>query len=149
MESGHLVCILEIKLNFCFFSLQSQVHKSENFTRNMHKTMRKHHLWIYLTILPNKDVKSANFKLEVLFTCFDILEKIIFPPLKSQNKTYLPKKNQLELVHLKTSTQHAECDLNKIEKTFNRTFTGWKSMYQGFRIYFVRNPKLKATDTTS
>ena len=40
-------------------------------------------------------------------------------------------------------TQHAEWDLNRIEKTFDGTFTGWKSMYQGFRIYFVWNPRLK------
>ena len=38
------------------------------------------------------------------------------------------------------STQCAEWNLNKIEKTFNGTFAGWKNMFQGFRTYFVWNP---------
>ena len=46
-------------------------------------------------------------------------------------------------------SQHAEWDLDKIEKTFNWTFAGWKSMHQGFRIYFVWNPRLKAIETAS
>ena len=46
-------------------------------------------------------------------------------------------------------SQHAERILNKIENTFNETFTVWKSMHQGFRIYFVWNPKLMAIETAS
>ena len=45
--------------------------------------------------------------------------------------------------------QHAEWDLNKIEKTFNGTFAGWKSMHQGLRIYFVWNSRLKAIEMVS
>ena len=45
-------------------------------------------------------------------------------------------------------TQHVQWTLNKIENTFNGTFTGWKSMHQGFRIYFVRNPRLMAIEFT-
>ena len=37
-------------------------------------------------------------------------------------------------------SQHAERASNEIEITFNGTFAGWKSMFQGFRIYFVWNP---------
>ena len=36
-----------------------------------------------------------------------------------------------------TYSQHAQWILNKIEKIFNGTFTGSKSMIQGFTIYFV------------
>ena len=46
-------------------------------------------------------------------------------------------------------TQHAQWILNNIEKTFNRTFTGWKSMHQVFRKYFSWNPRLKAIETAS
>ena len=35
------------------------------------------------------------------------------------------------------NAQHAEWTLNIILKTFNNTFTGWKSMLQRFGIYFV------------
>ena len=45
--------------------------------------------------------------------------------------------------------QHAQWSLNRIEKTFNGTFAGWKNMHQGFRIYFVRNPRLKAIEMAS
>ena len=34
-------------------------------------------------------------------------------------------------------SQHAERDLNEIEKIFNWTLVGGKSMYQGLRKYFV------------
>ena len=46
-------------------------------------------------------------------------------------------------------TQHAQRDLNKIENTFYGTFMGWKSMHQGFRIYFVWNPGLMAIEKAS
>ena len=46
-------------------------------------------------------------------------------------------------------TQYIEWALNGIEITFYRTFTGWKSMHQGFRIYFVWNPRLMAIETAS
>ena len=39
--------------------------------------------------------------------------------------------------------------LNEIEITFEGTFKGWKSIHQGFRIYFVWNPRLKAIKTAS
>ena len=45
-----------------------------------------------------------------------------------------------------STAQHAELDLNKIEKTLNGTYAGWKSMHHGFRIYFVWNPRLKAIE---
>ena len=47
------------------------------------------------------------------------------------------------------TAQHAEWDLIEIEKTFNGTFTGWKSMHQGLRIYFVWNPRLEAIEMAS
>ena len=46
-----------------------------------------------------------------------------------------------------TKTQHTERDLSKIEKNFNRTFMGWKSMLQGFRIYFVWYPREQLFET--
>ena len=49
----------------------------------------------------------------------------------------------------KTSSQHAECDLSKIEKTFNGTLAGWKSMHQGLRKYFVWNPRSNTIEPTS
>ena len=45
--------------------------------------------------------------------------------------------------------QHAQWTLNKIENTFNRTFTGWKRMLQGYKQYFFWNPRLKAIETAS
>ena len=45
-------------------------------------------------------------------------------------------------------SQYAERILNKIEKPFNKTFAGLKCMLQGFRIYFIRNPKLKRIEST-
>ena len=57
---------------------------------------------------------------------------------------YFKKKGFLDF-HI----QHTKWTLNKIEITFNGTFTGLKSMHQWFRIYFVCNPRLKAIEMAS
>ena len=53
------------------------------------------------------------------------------------------------VVSLNPRSQRAEWTLNKIEITLNGTFAGWKTMDQGFRIYFVWNPRLKAIEKAS
>ena len=46
-------------------------------------------------------------------------------------------------------TQWAEMILNKIEKTFNKTYTGLKSFLQRFQICFSQNPSCKGMESTS
>ena len=48
----------------------------------------------------------------------------------------------LSMVHCKS--QYAEKILNKTGKAINETLAGLKLMPQGFRIYFVSNPRKKA-----
>ena len=50
---------------------------------------------------------------------------------------------------LSKATQYPEGDLNKIAKTFNKTYAGLKSTLQRFRIYFFRNPSSKGVESTS
>ena len=51
-------------------------------------------------------------------------------------------------VFIKVS-QCPEMILNKIEKTFNKTYTGLKSFFQRFQICFSQNPSCKGTESTS
>ena len=46
-------------------------------------------------------------------------------------------------------TQCPEIILNKIEKTFNKTYTGSKSLLQRFQICFSRNPSCKGMEYIS
>ena len=47
-------------------------------------------------------------------------------------------------------SQYPESDLNKIAKTFNKTYVvGLKSMLQRFKIYFFQNPSSKGVESTS
>ena len=48
-----------------------------------------------------------------------------------------------------STAQYPEGDLNKIAKTFNKTYAGLKSTLQRFRIYFFRNPSSKGVESTS
>ena len=55
----------------------------------------------------------------------------------------LISKIQLKIEIYKSHSQCAEMIVNRIIKSVKETYTGWKSMTQGFRIYFPRNPRLK------
>ena len=45
--------------------------------------------------------------------------------------------------------RYVERTSNRIEKAFNETFSGWKDIHQWFRMYFLKNPSLKAIELTS
>ena len=45
-------------------------------------------------------------------------------------------------------SQCPEMILNKIEKTFNKTYTGLKSFLQRFQICFSQNPSCKGWEST-
>ena len=45
------------------------------------------------------------------------------------------------------ASQCAERILNKIANPFNKTYTGWKNMIQGFQTHFAWNPKLKGIES--
>ena len=47
------------------------------------------------------------------------------------------------------SSQCPEMILNKIEKTFYKTYTGLKSFLQRFQICFSQNPSCKGMESTS
>ena len=52
----------------------------------------------------------------------------------------------------KSSVLSPQCTymiLNKIEKTFNKTFTGLKNFLQRFQICFSQNPSCKGMESTS
>ena len=49
---------------------------------------------------------------------------------------------------LSSIIEYAKKILDKIANPFNKTYTGWKSMIQGFQIYFAWNPKLKGIEST-
>ena len=74
-----------------------------------------------------------------------VTEKVNFALLTYLHKHLVHKVKALCFAYVFTSfffvgvrkSQHTERDLNKIEKTFNKTFSGLKSMHQGFRICFV------------
>ena len=53
------------------------------------------------------------------------------------------------LRNLSNVTQCAEMILNKIEKTFNKSYTGLKSFLQRFQICFSQNPSCKGMESTS
>ena len=45
-------------------------------------------------------------------------------------------------------SQRAEGILNKVAKAINKTSAGLKQMPLGFRIYSVRNPRIKGKEST-
>ena len=45
-------------------------------------------------------------------------------------------------------SQCAEKISNKIANPFNKNYTGWKSVIQGFQIYFAGNPRLKGIESS-
>ena len=45
--------------------------------------------------------------------------------------------------------RYAEWIFNRIAKATNETFTGLKCMFQGLRIYFVRNSNFKGKESTT
>ena len=55
------------------------------------------------------------------------------------NKNFLPGLCQITAPHCVGGI------LNEILKAINDTFTGLKLVIQGFRIYIVRNPRIKDT----
>ena len=59
------------------------------------------------------------------------------------------RRQEAEALKVIGHTQCAEMILNKIEKTFNKTFTGLKSFLQRFQICFSQNPSCKGTESTS
>ena len=48
----------------------------------------------------------------------------------------------------KSKAQCPELILNKIGKTFNKTYTGLKSFLQRFQICFSQNPSCKGMEST-
>ena len=50
---------------------------------------------------------------------------------------------------LKLLTKYVERILNKIAKTFNKTYAGLKSMLQRFGMYFAQKPRFKSVKSTS
>ena len=51
-------------------------------------------------------------------------------------------RKRLRITYIIGMSQHAKWYLNKIEKAFNVTFAGWRSVHQRLRIYFVSNHSL-------
>ena len=98
----------------------------------------------------------ASSKIKYLFFQVDRLWKVIwktayfiFLAFSSNMHDFEDLLAILFRFFLSIKSQHAEWTMNKIEITFNNTFVAWKSMHQGFRIYFVLNPRLKAIETAS
>ena len=55
----------------------------------------------------------------------------------------------IDLFFALDSSQCPEMILNKFEKTFNKTYTGLKSVFQRFQICFSHNPCCKGMESTS
>ena len=70
-----------------------------------------------------------------------MLYKAFFPIFKLWLGRYLSKVGG-------SYTQCPEIILNKIEKTFNKTYTGLKSFLQRFQICFSQNPSCRGMEFT-
>ena len=69
--------------------------------------------------------------------------------LKSAGFAFLRIVLAMRLDISNNATQCAEMILNKVEKTFNKTYTGLKSFLQRFQICFSQNPSCKGVESTS
>ena len=101
--------------------------------------------------LPDSDSRSWSAKspLKGLCLCSSLDEKLGFDLLQFK----LTASAKIGVVPEKFKKNgKAQCHgiiLNKIEKTFNKTYTGLKSFLQRFQICFSQNPSCKGMESTS
>ena len=89
-----------------------------------------------IEIIPNTN--SCNGGQSVFRFC---IKMATMPPMDKKEK-FLIKSRAIY-------AQYAENILNKIANPFNKTYTGRKSITQGFQIYFAWNPRLKDIESIS
>ena len=78
--------------------------------------------------------------------CAQPLTKLVDPPMLAKEEGW---NNKLLGLHQTNAAQYPERVLNKISKTFSKTYAGLKSTLQRFRIYSFQNPSSKGMESTS